>query len=64
MVHTDVDGNTNSPYIIKYTMDEDFANEYYAGNTYFGYFSGTIARYTIDSFLNSHSTKYMKNALY
>ncbi len=61
VVHTDEDGNTNAPYVVKYTMEEDFANAYYANTIGFGEFTGTISRYTIDTFLSSHSTKYAKD---
>ncbi len=61
VVHTDDDGNTNTPYVVKYTMEEDFANAYYTNTKDFGEFTGTISRYTIDAFLSSHSTKYAKD---
>ena len=60
VVHTDEYGNVKTPYIIKYTMEESFANAYYNGTKLFDEFTGVISRYSIDAFLNSHHSKYAK----
>jgi hypothetical protein len=56
IIHKDEDGNIDAPYVIKYTMTENFATEYYLGNKHFGEFTGTMSHYLLDAFFNNQSS--------
>ncbi len=63
IVSTDSLGNAEEPYVLKYTLDKDFAIDYIKGIKTISEFKGEIAIVSVETFLANHTSYTSRNSI-